>query len=168
MFDDAYIYGLIEILNTVAPVFKWSITDSRADFKRKLASMMFRNDGFFRDAKTQVEDFLHPKIFKKMNQIIFSSNSDKIIVQVPLLYETGTQKLFDKVICVWTSEQEQINRMVKNRGMTVEEAKARITSQMAINEKMKLADYCISNNLDLKELVISAKFWANEIDNEGK
>lgn len=134
-------FEIIEYLN------KWynadlSMTNSHSIVKQKIAKLIFSNS----DARKWIEDYLHPRIIDAMWKKIYSSNSTKVVVQVPLLFETGMDKLFDVTICVASTKEQQIERMVSNRNMTIEDAKSRIESQMPIYNKMSKSDYVIDNS----------------------
>jgi dephospho-CoA kinase len=63
---------------------------------------------------------------------------------IPLLYEIGEGGGWESVICVSSPEAEQIRRL-RQRGLTEEEARARMAAQMPVSEKMRRADYVIFN-----------------------
>lgn len=132
---------------------RFSINDTYRVFKKKVADLIFSN----KEAKDKLEAFMHPRITKCMLDKIYTSNSDRIIVQVPLLFETGMEKMFDSVICVSADETTQIDRMVRTRGMSIEDAKARIASQMDLYTKMCRSDQHIKNVGSIEELETETK-----------
>lgn len=134
-------FEVVEHLN------KWynagvSIKDSHLLVKQKIAKLIFSNS----EAKKWFEGYMHPKIEKVMWRIIRSRRSTKVIVQVPLLFETGMDKLFDLTVCVASTEEQQMDRMVSNRNMTIEDAKARIANQMPLKDKISRSDFVIDNS----------------------
>jgi dephospho-CoA kinase len=66
------------------------------------------------------------------------------VVIVPLLYEVREDAGWDDVVCVWLTEKTQIERL-SERGLSLDDIKARISAQMPLAEKAKLADYVIMN-----------------------
>jgi dephospho-CoA kinase len=68
-------------------------------------------------------------------------------VIVPLLYEAGAGSGWDAVVCVTASASVRLCRMT-TRGLSVEEARARMDAQSPEHEKSRLADYVIINNGD--------------------
>ncbi len=73
-----------------------------------------------------------------------------IISDVPLLFETGWQKKVDVVILVYIPPEEQIRRLMARNGVSIEEARARLKSQMPIGDKIKMADFVINNQEPLE------------------
>lgn len=92
----------------------------------------------------------HPLIIKKMNaEIKRIKNKDtnaNIAVDIPLLFESKSEKLFDKTIVVKSSQKAQISRILKNKRYTKKEIIQIIKSQIPLKEKMKRADYVIDNS----------------------
>ncbi len=70
---------------------------------------------------------------------------------IPLLFEVGAEKDVDTVWCV-TAPEEQIYERLAQRGLTREQARARIASQMPLAEKVRRADYVLENNDTRKTL----------------
>lgn len=74
------------------------------------------------------------------------------MVELPLLIEAGAQGRFDWVVVVTAPEEVQVSRLMADRGLTREEALARIQSQMPPQEKVGAADFVIENAGDLQEM----------------
>jgi len=72
-------------------------------------------------------------------------NNSVVIVEVPLLFEGGFQKRFDRTIAVYTNQKTALARL-KKKGVPRKDALARLHAQMDIREKKRLADYTIDNN----------------------
>ena len=88
----------------------------------------------------------HPAILKRLDDWVASqaATSDCVIAIIPLLYEVGAEQAWDKVICVGGPEADQLRRLT-GRGLSREEALARIGSQMSQAGKLERADYVIYN-----------------------
>jgi len=84
----------------------------------------------------------HPIIIKEIKKII---KSKKIIVDVPLLFEAKLEKMFDKIIVVKCSKQEQLKRILKKKKCSKKEIEQIIKSQMPLKEKIKKADFVVDN-----------------------
>ncbi|MBM3199661.1 dephospho-CoA kinase [Candidatus Woesearchaeota archaeon] len=69
-----------------------------------------------------------------------------VIIEAPMLYESGISKKMFCNITVTVSEDEQLRRLMKRNSMGREEAVKRISAQMPQFEKVKLSDYVIENN----------------------
>ena len=71
---------------------------------------------------------------------------------MPLLFETGLDRLADETVCVSAPLPVQLKRLMTRNGLTEEQAMRRIQSQMPLCEKEKLADRTISTDCPLEEL----------------
>ena len=99
----------------------------------------------------KINEIIHPKVKTQVKEWL-ALQSGLCFVEVPLLYEANFQDLFDYVVVVISDEADIIKRLIKNRGYSESEAKARISSQFTASEKSKLADFVIYNDKSLKEL----------------
>jgi len=88
-----------------------------------------------------LNEILHSYIIKKMEELIENGRKQNqtIFFEVPLLYEVGLDHYFDLVWFVYTSKEIQIKRLMNRNGYNLEEALARINSQIDIEEKKKIA-----------------------------
>ena len=71
---------------------------------------------------------------------------------MPLLYESGFDNIFDRVIIVAVNQQLQLQRLMARNKFSESEAKLRINSQISQEEKLEKADYIIYNNESLDNL----------------
>ena len=97
----------------------------------------------------------HPLIIEQMQSEIErcrDSGAPVVVLDVPLLFETGLNRLADETICVSAPLPVQLKRLMTRNGLTEEQAMARIQSQMPLSEKEKLADRTISTDRPLEEL----------------
>ena len=69
-----------------------------------------------------------------------------VVIDVPLLIETGLQKEFDTVIIVYANADTQIRRLMKRDGITEAEARKMVELQIPLAEKRRFADYIINND----------------------
>jgi len=120
------------------------MTRNRID-KGKLAAIVFKNKKHL-DA---LEKIIHPCVIKEIKEKIkyFRAGGRKkvVILDVPLLYESGLSKLSDFNITVWVPQKIQLQRILKNTEMSRREALARIRCQMPLRQKCKLSDFIIDN-----------------------
>ncbi len=135
--------------------------------RKKVAEIIFNNP----EKKKILESIIHPEVRKEINNKIRDiENKDRntiVIVEVPLLIETGQYKEYDTVVVVYSPRDLQLSRLLK-KGLSKDEALKRIYSQMDIEEKLKYADFIIDNSSsieDLKKEVIKTfnnlkkRFW---------
>ena len=110
---------------------------------KALASVVFASD----EKRVQLENFLYPKIIEKMMDIFKQyENEEIVVIEVPLLFEKNWDGYFDEVWVVSTKEEIALERLLKYRNMSKEEAKQRLQKQMPLIEKEKRADFIIYNN----------------------
>ena len=85
-----------------------------------------------------------------MERQIKNAESDLVFVDVPLLYESHIENMFDKIVCVYLPRTIQIERLMKRDNITYEYAVKKIESQKSLEEKKNLADFVInsSNSFD--------------------
>jgi dephospho-CoA kinase len=91
-----------------------------------------------------------------------------VVLDIPLLFESGGAAAFDEVILVYAPEDVALRRLVEHRGMTEEQARARIAAQMPIEEKRRLARHVIENTGTLGQLrARTDRVWAEVTGSEG-
>ncbi|WP_033170815.1 dephospho-CoA kinase [Selenomonas sp. ND2010] len=91
----------------------------------------------------------HPLIQQEICQRLQRYQAEKksvIVLDVPLLFESGWDKMAEKVCLVYVEEKIQLARLMKRNGYGREEAAARIAAQMPWEEKKKRADCLIDNS----------------------
>lgn len=102
----------------------------------------------FADAgkRARLNALTHPAILKRVEGWIQAQAPDQpvVVVIIPLLYEAGLEKEWDKVICLAAPEADQLRRLAE-RGLSDDEARARIGAQESQAGKMEKADYVIYN-----------------------
>lgn len=119
--------------------------------RQKIAKIVFAN--LFKRKK--LESIVHPEVKKELRRFIQFhqlKNPACIVLDIPLLFETKLDTICDKTICIATSRQTQMERLITNRHMPKEHALKRIGSQMPIKKKTKLADHVIWNEGTKREL----------------
>jgi dephospho-CoA kinase len=78
---------------------------------------------------------------------------DAVVVHdVPLLAENGLRSLYDLVIVVDARPETQLDRLVRLRGMTEQDARARMAAQASREKRLEIADVVIDNDVPLEEL----------------
>lgn len=111
--------------------------------RKKLGSIIF-NDA---DKRRELNEIVHPLIREMMN-----ADEEKYIqkghvfLDIPLLFENGLNERCDLVVTVFVDRDTQIKRLTARNDLTVEEAEARINSQMPLTEKVQKSDFRLDNN----------------------
>lgn len=100
-----------------------------------------------------LEAIIHPRVRSRAADIEQAAEADAVVVHdIPLLVETGQADRFDAVVVVDVPEQTQIRRMVEVRGMSEEDARARINAQATREQRLAAATEVIDNDGTLEEL----------------
>ena len=143
-------------LKEIVETFGTDILKDNGTLNRKKLGQIVFND---KQAKMDLERIIHPHIIKKTNEIIAKKyNNTNIVVDAPLLFEVGLDRVCDKVIVIYTRYHIQITRFMKRDNISKEEAIKRISLQMPIEEKIRLADITIDNSGTLIDLKKNVKF----------
>lgn len=111
---------------------------NRAELSRQLA----QNPAKF----TELEAIVHPLVREREKRFLEKRQmqGEKLVVlDIPLLFETGGEKRVDKVAVVSCGEDEQRQRVLSRSGMTEEKLKLILSRQMPDLEKRKRADFVI-------------------------
>ena len=111
--------------------------------------------------RRSLESIIHPLVRQASAKAIEAAPGDSMVVyNVPLLVEAGVDLPFDFVVTVEAPFDKQVERMVSDRGMTVDEAHARIASQASAAQRANAADAILNSNQS-KELLIrdAGKLW---------
>jgi len=125
--------------------------------RKKLADIVFNDP----EKKMALEGILHPKVFAEEQRIFEEiSQRDKdaiVVINAPLLIESGNYRKMDKVVVVACEERVQVERIEQKGIFSGEEALKRIKTQMKLKEKLQFADYNIDNNSSVEDLRIEVK-----------
>ena len=113
--------------------------------RKCVAQALFSDPAFRKD----LERRLHPRIIlKTVMKVLFSFFllRNRIVIDVPLLFETGFEKWMSFTIVVVSGEQVQIERLMKRDGLDRSEACKRINTQMPLLAKVARATFTIQND----------------------
>ncbi|GGZ48637.1 dephospho-CoA kinase [Streptomyces bluensis] len=96
---------------------------------------------------------VHPLVGARSRELEAAAPEDAVVVHdVPLLAENGLAPLYDLVVVVDTSPETQLDRLVRLRGMTEQDARARMAAQATREKRLEVADIVIDNDVPLEEL----------------
>lgn len=99
------------------------------------------------DARQRLNGIVHPRVRDRTAVLIAAAPADAIVVQdVPLLVEGGMQAGFPLVVVVHSDVEERVRRLVRDRGMTEDEARARIAAQAGDEARRAAADVWLDNS----------------------
>jgi dephospho-CoA kinase len=113
------------------------------------------------DARERLNGIIHPLVRAEGRRLVREAGPDAVVVQdVPLLVETGQAGAYDLVLVVQADTDERVARMVRDRGMTEEAARARIATQATDEQRRAAADVVIVNDAGLEDLRrATRRFW---------
>lgn len=118
------------------------------------------------DARARLESIIHPEVagLREREEARLLERGVEIVVHdIPLLFEVGLQDEFDMIVLVDAPREVRRERLVRDRGLSADEARAVINAQMAASVKRGRADRVIENDGTLEELRESATAVWQEI-----
>ena len=122
--------------------------------RQKLGKLVFSDEIL----KQNLEKIMHPRIGEKMADFFEKNIGEKFVfVGIPLLFETGMQDMFDKIILVYTDDSIREKRLIDRNHYSLEYAKIRMNCQGSQEEKKKLSDFVIYNNGSFDDLKFSVE-----------
>ena len=114
--------------------------------RSKLRRLVFADP----EERSKLNAIVHPEVMKEINcrfeQLTTSAPDAVVVVDVPLLLEVGVAHRFDRVIVVYVTKSIQIERLRQRDGLSLEEARRALSTQMVLNKKVEQADYVIDNS----------------------
>lgn len=139
-----------DVVNEMKNIFGNKILNKNGEIDRnKIKEIVFSD----KEKLKMLNDLIHPKVIDEFKKI--KENADKndiIIFDIPLLFETGMDKMCDKIMLVFVDMNTQIKRMMERDNITEELAVKIINSQMSLEEKLKKSQIHIENNGTLENL----------------
>lgn len=98
--------------------------------------------------KRLIESILHPKILDYMQKEITNIDNDIVVVEIPLLGETGNTHMFDRAIIVDCNKSDQLERLIKRDGINEVKAQSMISAQISREERLKIAEKLPTDIID--------------------
>jgi len=143
------------------------LNEDRTINREKLGAIVFQD----REKLERLNGIVHPAVFeawrKRLTDIDKHTPQAIVLSDVPLLIEGEMQSLFDLVVLVYISPEEQLRRLVARNGYTPEEAVRRLASQMPIRDKIRHADLVINNEGTIEETGIAVdRLWRELLGRE--
>lgn len=126
-----------------------------------LAAKAFRDD----EARKTLNGIVHPLVGNRRSEIIASVPEDSVVVEdIPLLVESGMAPLFPLVVIVYADVEVRLRRLVDQRGMAEDDARARIAAQASDEQRRAVADIWLDNSGSPEDLAQHAQeVWDNRI-----
>ena len=124
------------------------LRDGRLD-RPRLGEIVFGDP----ELRAKLNTIVHPRVGARMAELEGEAAPRAIVVHdVPLIAEGGRTDAYDLVVVVDAPPRVQIDRLVRRRGMTREQAKARMAAQASREQRLAIGDIVIDNSGSLTEL----------------
>ncbi len=150
--------GLAQIVAT----FGTEVLDAAGALDRpSLAAVVFQD----RDARERLNGIVHPLVRLRSDELIAAAEPDAVVLQdIPLLVEGGMAAHFPLVVVVHAPAAERIERLVRHRGMSEPDARARVDAQVDDDARRAAADIWLDNGGAQGELdPVVAELWSNRL-----
>jgi dephospho-CoA kinase len=122
--------------------------DENKNINRELIRKLIFNDS---NAKAKLESIIHPIVRSGIETFIKNKKSDYCIIVVPLIFETNSSKIYDRVLVIDCDVDVQISRTSKRDNQTKSDIENIVNKQATREQRLSIADEVIVNNgsLDL-------------------
>ncbi|WP_300610061.1 dephospho-CoA kinase [Trebonia sp.] len=138
--------GLAEVVEAFGP--EVLLPDGRLD-RPRLGEIVFGDP----ELRAKLNAIVHPRVGARMAELEGEAAPGAIVVHdVPLIAEGGRTDAYDLVVVVDAPPRVQIDRLVRRRGMTREQAKARMAAQASREQRLAIGDIVVDNSGSLTEL----------------
>lgn len=138
--------GLEEVVEAFGPEI---LTDNGELDRPAMGAIVFADA----EKRRVLEAIIHPRVRERGAELEASAGPDDVVVHdIPLLAETGQATGFDAVIVVDVPTELQVQRMVELRGMSREDAEARVAAQASREERLAIATHVVDNTGTLEDL----------------
>ena len=127
--------------------------------RKKLSEIVFNNPAKL----AELDKITHPAIYKEMFRMADEAGGI-CFCEVPLLFESGAESLFDGVIIVMRNEEQRIKSVTARDKLPEQDVKKRISNQFDYNSADFAMYYVIHNNGDLSELEWQTEEIINKIN----
>ena len=128
------------------------LNEDRTLDRARLGDIVFADT----EKRRKLEGFIYPRLFEEYSrriQEIGEKNPDALVLaDVPLLIEVKLKGMFEKIIVVYATREQQIQRLTERDGLDRDAMLQRLDAQMPIEEKIKHADYVIDNSGSLEKV----------------
>ena len=142
--------GLVQIRQ----VFGESVFNSDSSLDRQKLGEIIFNDP---EKRLALEGIIHPLVRQRASQLLAKLPEDSMVIYtVPLLVEANVSLPFDVIVSVEAPEADRVKRLASSRGMSTDQAMARIKSQASAIERAAAADYILNSNQPLPSLLSDA------------
>lgn len=121
----------------------------------RLATIVFDDEDARRDLNSIIHPRVHERIERRLAELEGSGELGPhgiVVVDVPLLVEVDDDRPYQAVVVILAPEEVRIARLVRERGMDLDEIRARIAAQASEGERLAAATHTVDNSGDLDDL----------------
>jgi len=138
--------------------------------RRQLGQIVFSNLDERRWLEQQIHPYVRDRLVEAINELSLQntrarSQSQPVVLVVPLLFEAGMTDLVTEIWVVRCSRQQQLERLMQRDKLTEEAAQTRINSQLPIEEKAARADVVLDNS-DTQDALLRQVDAALKVENK--
>jgi dephospho-CoA kinase len=131
----------------VVKAFGTQMLDSAGEIDRKKLGALVFEDPLLLETLNRI---LHPEVIRQIvtawDTIHAEQPRAKVVVDASLMIESGFYKRFQYLVVVTCAQQQQIERLMTRRGLSEQQARKRISMQIPLEQKVRLANYVIDNS----------------------
>lgn len=136
------------------------IADDGSLHRKQLGQIIFNDE----QARKALEEIMHPSIRElirtRMTESELKRPKTLVVVDIPLLYESKLQSMFEEVMVVYVPHELQLKRLMERDKLSEEDAIKRLAAQLPIEEKKLLADIVIDNSGTMAQTRLKIdEFW---------
>lgn len=125
--------------------------------REKLRDIVFHDSRALADLNAIVHPAVYAEMAREMAEYRKGPGDTILMLDIPLLFESGGEKIVDRVVAIWIDRETQIQRLVGRDGFSREDAINRIETQMDLDEKKRRADFVIDNTGTFEDLELRVR-----------
>jgi dephospho-CoA kinase len=137
--------GLAEVVAAFGPEV---LTPDGALDRARLGDIVFADPGL----RGKLNAIVHPRVASRMAELERDAAGSIVVHDVPLIAENGRAGAYDVVVVVDAPPKVQADRLIRRRGMSREQAMARMAAQASREQRLAIADIVLDNSGSLAEL----------------
>jgi len=152
---DAVYHGLLDTCKPMKKELLSRFPDAEGEHgevdRGKLAHIVFSDE----EALRALNKLTHPYVIAEIENRIgacYRNNTSMLVIDAIALFESGADRLCDLTVAVIAGDKLRVRRVMERDGMSEQDVRARMASQMPEDEKRKRSDVVIENNGTLEEL----------------
>jgi dephospho-CoA kinase len=132
------------VIKKVKNIFGHDVYNEQGKLDRhRVATIVFN----FPEILAEYNAIIHPAVFQDVEKwMLRHTQHDYVIKEAALLFETGSYKMLDKIICVTAPVEKRIERVMLRDKVTEEQVRARMQNQWSDAQKTAMSDYIIYND----------------------